>query len=107
MIISNHKYNKYLSLAKDSRKLTFIYLVNDVIQNSRKKGPEFRDQFGPILAPALKLMAQAVNDEPTQKRLERILNIWGDRNMFDAKQISEFRKALGAVYISKCFPTTL
>ena len=81
--------------------------INDVIQNSRKKGPEFRDQFGPILAPALKLMAQAVNDEPTQKRLERILNIWGDRNMFDAKQISEFRKALGAVYISKCFPTTL
>ncbi len=27
---------------KDSRKLTFIYLANDVIQNSRKKGPEFR-----------------------------------------------------------------
>ncbi len=40
-------------------------------------------------------MAQAVNDENTQKRLERILNIWGDRNMFDVKQISEFRKALG------------
>lgn len=40
-------------------------------------------------------MGQAVNDENTQKRLERILNIWGDRNMFDSKQISEFRKSLG------------
>lgn len=89
-------HNKFHSSpAKDSRKLTFIYLVNDVIQNSRKKGPEFRVQFGPILAPALKLMGQSVNDENTQKRLERILNIWGERNMFDAKQISEFRKALG------------
>lgn len=85
---------KEFTKAKDSRKLTFIYLVNDVIQNSRKKGPEFRDQFGPILGPALKLMGQAVNDENTQKRLERILNIWGDRNMFDSKQISEFRKSL-------------
>lgn len=42
-------------------------------------------------------MGQSVNDENTQKRLERILNIWGERNMFDAKQISEFRKALGIV----------
>lgn len=87
------------NIAKDSRKLTFIYLVNDVIQNSRKKGPEFRDQFGPILAPAFKLMGQAMNDEGTQKRLERILNIWGDRNMFDPKQMSEFKKALGKIMI--------
>ena len=95
-------YNKNFLLAKDSRKLTFIYLVNDVIQNSRKKGPEFRDQFGPILAPALKLMGQAVNAETTQKRLERILNIWGDRNMFDSKQIAEFRKSLG-IYMQIIF----
>jgi regulator of Ty1 transposition protein 103 len=92
------KFQHFYFLAKDSRKLTFIYLVNDVIQNSRKKGPEFRDHFGPILAPALKLMGQAVNDENTQKRLERILNIWGDRNMFDSKQIAEFRKSLGISY---------
>jgi hypothetical protein len=43
-------------------------------------------------------MGQAVNDENTQKRLERILNIWGDRNMFDSKQIAEFRKSLGISY---------
>lgn len=85
----------FVFIAKDSRKLTFIYLVNDVIQNSRKKGPEFRDQFGPVLAPAFKLMGQAMADENTQKRLERILNIWGDRNLFDAKLMSEFKKALG------------
>lgn len=46
-------------------------------------------------------MGQAVNDENTQKRLERILNIWGDRNMFDSKQIAEFRKSLGISYINQ------
>ena len=88
-------------------------MANDVIQNSRKKGPEFRTEFGnlnykyltfqfsinfqftgPILGPALQKMAQAVDDENTQKRLERILNIWAERNLFDAKQIVEYRKSL-------------
>ena len=27
------------------RKLTFLYLANDVIQNSKKKGPEFSQEF--------------------------------------------------------------
>lgn len=87
-------WNKEFKRCKDSRKLTFIYLANDVIQNSRKKGPEFRTVFGPILGPALKLMGSQVEDENTQNRLERILNIWADRNMFDADQIAEYRKSL-------------
>lgn len=86
----------FLSIAaKDSRKLTFLYLVNDVIQNSRKKGPEFRNEFAPILGSALKVMAQAVPDENTMQRIGRILNIWDERNMFDSKQISEFRSSIG------------
>ena len=49
---------------------------------------------GPILGPALQKMGQAIDDEITQKRLERILNIWAERNLFDAKQIAEYRKSL-------------
>ena len=81
--------------AKDSRKLTFIFLVNDVIQNCRKKGPEFRTEFSNILGSALKSMGSALNDEKTRKSLDRILNIWGERNLFESKVISEFRKILG------------
>jgi regulator of Ty1 transposition protein 103 len=36
-------------IAKPNRKLTFMYLANDVIQNSRKKGPEFSKEFGAVL----------------------------------------------------------
>lgn len=90
-----NEYNTFHIIVKDSKKLTFIYLANDVIQNSRKKGPEFRNEFAPILAPALKIMAQTASDEKTIQRIERILNIWDERKIFDSKQIAEFRGSLG------------
>lgn len=40
--------------AQVSRKLTFLYLANDVIQNSKKKGPEFTQDFAPIIVDAFK-----------------------------------------------------
>lgn len=40
--------------AQVSRKLTFLYLANDVIQNSKKKGPEFTQDFAPVIVDAFK-----------------------------------------------------
>lgn len=40
--------------AQTSRKLTFLYLANDVIQNSKKKGPEFTQDFAPVIVDAFK-----------------------------------------------------
>lgn len=37
-----------------SRKLTFLYLANDVIQNSKRKGPEFTQDFAPVIVEAFK-----------------------------------------------------
>ena len=31
------------------KKLTLLYLANDVIQNSRKKGPEYMNEFAGVL----------------------------------------------------------
>lgn len=44
----------WLPAAQVSRKLTFLYLANDVIQNSKKKGPEFTQDFAPIIVEAFK-----------------------------------------------------
>lgn len=41
-------------LAQVSRKLTFLYLANDVIQNSKRKGPEFTQDFAPVIVDAFK-----------------------------------------------------
>uniref|UniRef100_A0A8C1SIQ8 Regulation of nuclear pre-mRNA domain containing 1A n=1 Tax=Cyprinus carpio TaxID=7962 RepID=A0A8C1SIQ8_CYPCA len=46
-------YNE-LKKAQVSRKLTFLYLANDVIQNSKRKGPEFTQDFSPVIVDAFK-----------------------------------------------------
>ena len=45
---------------KPSRKLTFLYLANDVIQNSKKKGPEFNREFKNIVVDAYKCASKYV-----------------------------------------------
>lgn len=45
-------------VAKNSRKLTFLYLANDVIQNSKKKGPEFTKDFESVLVDACSHVAR-------------------------------------------------
>lgn len=47
-----------LLVAKTSRKLTFLYLANDVIQNSKKKGPEFTKDFESVLVDACSHVAR-------------------------------------------------
>ena len=89
------KFFSFVS-ASEKRKITFIYLANDVIQNSKKKGPEYGKEFGNILPKAFEHMSTIQNfDEKSKKSLERVLNIWQERGVYDAKQIAEFKKALG------------
>lgn len=78
--------------AKDGRKLTFMYLANDVIQNSRKKGPEYGQEFGVQLKKAFEHMSQC--DEKTKNSLDRLLTIWQDRLIYNSVQIMEFKTAL-------------
>lgn len=80
--------------AKASRKLTFMYLANDVIQNSKKKGPEFGKEFGTILKKVFADLGSKNLDEKTKSSLERLLNIWSERGVYDNSQIIEFKAAL-------------
>lgn len=72
-----------------------MYLANDVIQNSKKKGPEYGREFGKILKNALTHISDTCsNDEKTIGSLGRILKIWEDRGVYDEKAIVEYRNAL-------------
>ena len=42
-----------------SHRLTFMYLANDVIQNSKKKGPEFTREFATVLPDAYKFATKS------------------------------------------------
>ncbi len=48
----------FVLAAKSNRKLTFLYLANDVIQNSKKKGPEFTKDFESVLVDACSHVAR-------------------------------------------------
>lgn len=67
-----------------------------MIQNSKKKGPEYGKEFGNILPKAFEHMSTIDNfDDKSRKSLERVLNIWEERGVYETKQIAEFKQALG------------
>lgn len=78
--------------AKESKVLRFMYLANDVIQISRKKGPEYGQEFGMLLKKAFEHMSQC--NETTKNQLDRLLTIWQDRGIYSSVQIMEFKSAL-------------
>lgn len=82
--------------ADDHRKLTLMYLANDVIQNSKKKGPEYGREFGLVLRQAFASVGDVHCSEKTRNSLSRILNIWEERGVYDKGQIAGFRKAFSA-----------
>ncbi|XP_076028148.1 regulation of nuclear pre-mRNA domain-containing protein 1B isoform X1 [Genypterus blacodes] len=79
--------------AKSSRKLTFLYLANDVIQNSKKKGPEFTKDFETVLVDACSHVASDA-DENCKKHMERLLNIWKERSLYRADFIQQLKLAI-------------
>ncbi|XP_045625450.2 regulation of nuclear pre-mRNA domain-containing protein 1B isoform X2 [Procambarus clarkii] len=83
-----------LVTATDSRKLTFMYLANDVIQNSKKKGPEYNKEFGNKLGKVFEHLGGLRLDEKSLRGLNRLLNVWEDRVVFDADHIKTFKKNL-------------
>uniref|UniRef100_A0A182N7Y2 CID domain-containing protein n=1 Tax=Anopheles dirus TaxID=7168 RepID=A0A182N7Y2_9DIPT len=85
---------KELQKAPSAKKLTFMYLANDVIQNSKKKGPEFGREYEHVLLKAFKNVAQSSPEPKTINSLNRILGIWGERSVYEEPKIKEFSTAL-------------
>uniref|UniRef100_A0A182J4F4 CID domain-containing protein n=1 Tax=Anopheles atroparvus TaxID=41427 RepID=A0A182J4F4_ANOAO len=85
---------KELQKAPSAKKLTFMYLANDVIQNSKKKGPEYGREFEHFLPKAFKYIAQSSPEPKTINNLNRILGIWGERGVYEEGKIKEYSMAL-------------
>uniref|UniRef100_A0A4W4FIA2 CID domain-containing protein n=1 Tax=Electrophorus electricus TaxID=8005 RepID=A0A4W4FIA2_ELEEL len=86
-------WHRELKKAKSSRKLTFLYLANDVIQNSKKKGPEFTRDFEGVLVDACSHVAR-LTDESCRKHMERLLNIWQERSLYRTDFIQQLKLAI-------------
>ncbi|XP_056589669.1 regulation of nuclear pre-mRNA domain-containing protein 1B isoform X2 [Triplophysa dalaica] len=86
-------WHRELKKAKTSRKLTFLYLANDVIQNSKKKGPEFTKDFETVLVDAYSHVAR-VGDDNCKRSMERLLNIWQERSLYRSDFIQQLKLAI-------------
>lgn len=84
---------KDLRKVKPSKKLTYLYLANDVIQNSRKKGPEYNRDFKDVLPVSFTHTAKYA-DEKTKGSMSRIISIWKERKLFDDKFIMKMNTAM-------------
>ncbi|KAM7384214.1 hypothetical protein PAMA_011518 [Pampus argenteus] len=82
-----------LRKAQVSRKLTFLYLANDVIQNSKRKGPEFTQDFAPVIVDAFKHVHRE-GEEGCKKQLGRILSIWQERTVYENNLLDQLSQVL-------------
>lgn len=71
-----------------------MYLANDVIQNSKKKGPEYGKEFSHVLAKVFAHIGEKCSADKLLGSLGRILNIWLERGVYDPKVIADWRSRL-------------
>ena len=85
-------WQRELYKTSNDRKLVFLYLANDVVQNSRKKAPEFSKEFGHVLKKVLEHLTALNLDPKTVKSISRLVGIWKERNIFDPKVQGDLSK---------------
>ena len=83
---------KNLKVTAVARKLTAMYLANDVVQNSKKKGPEFAKEFGHVIKKAFEHLSSLKLEDKTILSLARLIAIWVERQIFDRKTLHEVTK---------------
>jgi len=82
---------KELKKARGSKKLTLLYLANDVVQNSKKKGPEFNRDFRPVLTDAFKDAFKDADDK-IKGSLDRLLAVWLERGVYEAELLDKIKR---------------
>jgi len=91
-----------LKKTKGSRQLILLYLANDVIQNGKRKGTvsEYIKTFQSVLIPAMAVCGK--NPDPkTRPKIQRIIQIWESRSIFEIPFILALRQSLTSGQIIK------
>ncbi|KAF7048470.1 hypothetical protein CFC21_057227 [Triticum aestivum] len=77
-------WEKQFNNATKDKKVSFLYLSNDILQNSKRKGGEFVNEFWKVLPGSLK----DVHDnggEHGKKVVARLIGIWDERKVFGTR----------------------
>lgn len=86
----------FVITAKPTHRLTLFYLANDVIQHAKRKGvPQYVDDFADVLKEATIL----VKGDKVSGSIDRVFNIWLERNIYSEEFIDELRGVLSGTSV--------
>lgn len=69
---------------KKEQKIPFLYLANDILQNSKRTGTEFVGEFWKVLPAALKDVIEN-GDDHGKNVVSRLVVIWEERRVFGSR----------------------
>ena len=67
-------WNSLFNSSQKEWRVSFLYLANDILQNSRRKGSEFVNEFWKVLPEALRHVYEN-GDEQGKKAVTRLVDI--------------------------------
>lgn len=86
--IMNHKQSD------SKKKLSLLYLCNDVVQQARsKRKQQFLDEFINVLPRALPMVYQSV-DSSIKPKIERLLGVWQQRKIYSPQEIDTLKQTM-------------
>ncbi|CAN1164257.1 Regulation of nuclear pre-mRNA domain-containing protein 1B [Linum perenne] len=74
-------WHKQFHSSEMVRKVPLLYLANDILQNSKRKGNEFVIEFWKVLPSALKEISSK-GDDRGKSVVSRLVKIWEERRVF-------------------------
>lgn len=79
--------------ASPERKLIYLYLANDILQNSRKQGSAFADEFVTVVPRTVRQVYKS-GPEGLRKAVSRLVGIWEERKVLASSAIKMMRECL-------------
>ncbi|WVZ88165.1 hypothetical protein U9M48_034713 [Paspalum notatum var. saurae] len=77
-------WEKHFNCATKDKKVSFLYLSNDILQNSKRKGGDFVHEFWRVLPRSLKHVYENGGEEG-KKVVARLIGIWDERKVFGSR----------------------
>ncbi|KAM7523701.1 hypothetical protein LguiA_013603 [Lonicera macranthoides] len=77
-------WEKQFHKSEMAQKVPLLYLANDILQNSKRKGNEFVTEFWKVLPGALKDVFEK-GDDHGKNVVSRLVGIWGERRVFGSR----------------------
>ncbi|XP_061344327.1 uncharacterized protein LOC133290271 [Gastrolobium bilobum] len=77
-------WNKQFHNSEMVQRVPLLYLANDILQNSKRKGNEFVTEFWKVLPTALKDVLDK-GDDQGKRVVSRLVDIWEQRRVFGSR----------------------